>query len=322
MTPKEAFHNGNVSSSIEVVDDTEYHVLEFAIPKGALKKTFFLKKYFAHIDTYPEDSRFRRRQHWCEWGETVCDMFDRVNGFLSYRTLFVAGSRSVSVIPWAIFGKSEHLAQHQFHSIRDLSHHYRNLLHGQCRYVKTYHRSPPTILDKITRNQKVFPLNNPNFWMGVAICLTYDLIHNCAPDVAPTLDLFTNDYRINVNEMPLDEWNILRCRLLGVDADPLSNLPQPKIFNSKPRMREKFTAEISILGEHIDDLAFGEKTLGLSRPPLLALPPMKDSDFIGPHEDWRGTPYQLQDMINKEIYDGLMRGQRVRHFLGGSPNMI
>lgn len=296
--PKQAFMDGFVGdTSFEAINETVYRGLKFYIPTNSRKRVKFLKKYFAFVDAEPQDPEMRRRLNYCEFAETAVTILQRIDSFLTRNHIFVAGSAKVCQIPWAIFGKTEKgWSQNKFECMVDISRFYSNFLHGKCYPLQLHFKNIPNGLFKLADRFNKFPLNNPNFWMGVALNLMYDLIHNCAPDCPEVFELFTNDYRLNSESIPDDYFEDLRCKILGIHPDPLKNLPKVNRAEFKPK---RMKTEIIMLCDEIDDLALGEKTAKTAKPMLCLMPAKKDYKQEGLGPRWPGPPYKMPlDLVN------------------------
>ena len=303
--PKEAFLDCFVGdTSFEKINDEVYRGVKFYIPINTRKKVRFLKKYFAYIDE--GGGEWKRRKNWVEFGETAVTILQRIDSFFMTKHIFVAGSPLVCQIPWAIFGNSSRWCQHKFEKLCDISEFYRNFLHGKCYPLQLHFNRHPTFLFKLSERFSKFPLNNPNFWMGVALNLVYDLIHNCAPDCNEVFELFTNDYRVGPGDFPDHEFHDLRFKILGVHPDPLKNLPRVGGYSSRSWKPRKSKIEIEDFGECFD-LALGEKTATLTKPMLCLPPAPKDrklrDEELGPWRPPLQLPLETWNALPKDMCD-------------------
>lgn len=332
---KDAFRDGYVEdTSYEKIEDEIYKGYKFFVTKSCFKKATFIRKYFNYIDSKPTKG-MSRRKNWCEWADAILSVFEKIDGFFTRKQTFVAGSQSICAIPWAAFGPTQRMVKNNFDCITDISRYYKQYLHGDCLGLQTHFKVNADFIFKLSKRFHGFPLGSPNFWMGVAICLVYDLIHNCGPDCPPLLELYTNDYRINSgfgsDGMGEIEWEELRCKILGVDTNPLSRLPHPKV-NYEP-IPTKYKIEIMMIDGSFEDLALGEKTELINRP-VLALPPaIKDRDFCGPPDPtWKGIPYRTNNYENlsclpvlgcdRDVFTRMRNGRGLMGFVSGPTDMI
>lgn len=268
--PKQAFMDKFVGdTSFQSINQEIYHGLKFYIPSNSRKRIKFIKKYFAYIDYEPNENDLKRRKNWCEFSDTSALMLQRVDSFFARNHVFIAGSEKVCTIPWAIFGKSSRWHQHIFECLVDVSRHYSNFLHGKCYPLELHFKNRPEVVFRLAKKYKTFPLNNPNFWMGVALNLTYDLIHNCAPDCAEVFELFTNDIRVGPGDVSDEAFEDLRFKILGIHPSPMRNLPKVHSVECVPK---KVKTEIAIISDGIDDLSLGENFVKVQKP-MLCLPP-------------------------------------------------
>lgn len=260
---KEAFLEGFTAKVRNECLKTEvYDVHKYYLPRSIRKRVKWIKKYFRWLDSYPDDSFFKRRKHHFEFAETALMILQRIE-IISRKSSIVAGSDYVCALPWAVFGLSERLSQHKFETIYDLMKHYSNYLHGECYPVDLYFRcrgnsSTEFLTRKMASRFHKQPLGSKNYWMALSLALLYDILHYCGPDTHEFFELFTNDMRDSPDSIDFMQWQAFRCRLLGVMPPPEFVHPRHYVDYTpiKPRRVKTEITEIS----NNQDLTVGEKT--------------------------------------------------------------
>ncbi len=219
---KEAFERGFTTKlHYEHIEGTGeiYEVHKYYVPVIIAKKIKWLKWYFENLVNDGTPLEYRKHKHWIEYAETSMLMLSRIFHCIAKDQTILAGSQCVSPVAWAIFGRSHKIARHHFQNMLDFQKHYHNQLHGICYPLEVHFRIGSEWAKKIASKFQRQPYYSANYWMSIAILLTYDLIHNCGPDgAAEFFELFNNDYRIDQRNYNLQFWEKERPDLLGVPA--------------------------------------------------------------------------------------------------------
>jgi hypothetical protein len=274
--PKEAFRKGFTMRTVyEHLGSELYEVHKFYLPLQIAKKVRWLRKYFISLDRADIPIERKRRKHWCEFAETALSVLSRIDMLLSKDFSFLAGSKHVSALPWATFGAAykSRLATN-FTSAMDIVYYYQNSLHGQCYPVDLHFRTCPGLAAKLAKKYREpmrskLPFSSANFWMAVAIVLTYDLIRNCGPDCHEIYDLFTNDYQENPDNINIEEWQDLRCLILGVPKPPKQFVGPPLVLRARQIAKSKTEIKEISCNVALED---GEKTKPVFYPKTIAVP--------------------------------------------------
>jgi hypothetical protein len=158
------------------------------------------------------------------------------------------------------------MAKHQFSTILELANNYRDKLHGNCYPIDIHFRIGSEWGPKFGKRFKKPPLTSANFWMSVALLLTYDIIHECGPDCHEFFELFTNDYRDNSDNFDMAAWEQIRCKILGnperidINRIPRGRIRYCELVEEPPKKPYKAKVEIALVSES-NDLAAGETTM-------------------------------------------------------------
>jgi hypothetical protein len=275
---REAFYSGfTCKLHYEVIDSEVYEVHKYYFPRDASNRIRWVRKYFQKLDSKDIPLMYKRRKSWVEYAELALLILNRIHNLTSRNCVIFAGSKCVSPIAWAIFGPSGGMAQMQFAGIVDIANYYKKqyLDSEQCYPVDIHFKKGSNWAPKIASSFERIPLNSPNFWMTVALLLTYDLIHNCGPDCHEFFELFTNDYRVGSDDFNLEEWEELRCQILGVPGrvriphmkgivKRREYVQQPLIIEEEKKpYRSQIKIELLFEGK---ELVAGEKTYPAKRP--------------------------------------------------------
>jgi len=273
---KQAFREGfTMRTHYEVIEPECYQVYKYYLPVNASKKITWVKKYFESLDGLDIENTFKRRKSHVEFAETALLMLTRINWATMKDRYIVAGSEYVSPIAWCVFGRSDYapMSKMHFSNIVEIANHYKNYTHGNCYPIDIHFRMGSDWANRIAKRFHKPMLKSPNLWMTVALLLTYDLIHNCGPDCSEFFELFTNDYREHSSDFNLDQWERLRCKILGCspfDINKVPFRPRARIIHREwveepPKKPFKAKTEIALISES-QDLAEGEKTFATFRP--------------------------------------------------------
>jgi hypothetical protein len=236
---KEAFERGFTTKlHYEHIEGTGeiYEVHKYYVPVIIAKKIKWLKWYFENLVNDGTPLEHRKHKHWIEYAETSMLMLSRIFHSMAKDQTILAGSEYVSPVAWAIFGRSQRIARHHFKNILDFQKHYHNQLHGICYPIEIHFRIGSEWAKKIANKFQRQPYCSANYWMAVAILLTYDIIQNCGPDgAAEFFELFNNDYRIDQRNYNINFWEQERPFLLGVPA----KYEIPSLYDDRRRSRSR-----------------------------------------------------------------------------------
>jgi hypothetical protein len=243
--------------------DQCYEVYGYLLPTKLDATVTFLKKYFKVLDKFscvPYD--YKRRKVYKEFAETAIMILARVEQFLSIKRPLIAGSRYINPAAWAIFGEAEDLfPKHSFKDFESICNFYEKRIFKNPNSDNTkkemfHFRHEPNLCNQLAAKYD----ETPHYIMTVALAFLRDIILNCGPDCQEFYDIFTNDYREDAEAIDIDQWQELRCKVLGRNGKITTKTYNVKVgqvnLPSIPLVTVTTIEEIS----DDDNLAQGEKT--------------------------------------------------------------
>lgn len=242
----------------------KYEIHRFWVPRSLDKKIKWLRKYFRVMDRDSIPRQFKRRKDSSEFCETAIMILGRLDQLFDIDVPIVAGSAYLGKQPWAIFGDApQHEAKITFRDFEDIMHHYHNAIVTGPADAEYFHfRVAPALVEKLSDKHR----QTSHFLVSVGLCLLYDILTNCGPDCAELYDLFTNDLRVGPDSVNLEEWQDLRCKVMGRHGRIKEKPHKHKIGQIyKPHYPLISRTNIDLINES-DDIASGEKVQMARRP--------------------------------------------------------
>ena len=263
--PKDAFMHGFFTfKKIKSIGNVAYKQHHYFLPSVISPSQKAIKEYFLALDhEYKEvPSNYRYRQNPVEFYETAIQCLDRIRRFMDLDGTLVAGSQLLSPIAWAVFGvnKANRLARHTFTTFTDIFNKYDPLMRpveGSGYNVASVMRPKSTDEDNdtLTKISEIVNLS-PNYVLGCAIMLLYDLICNSGPDCEDFPEICKNDKRSIPFINTEDAWINVRAKTMPVnpiDFGPFigksskhSSIIQQKYFDFRGGLNFKHKTNTSL----------------------------------------------------------------------------
>lgn len=258
----------------EIIQSTRYDVYSFLVSSEILSSLRWVRKFYRILyDSKSLPYEYRRRKNSLEYMDTAATLLGRIENAYASNTVTVAGSQFLQKDDkvWSVFGKCDNLpSENYFDSFNDVIDYYANSTLGKKSKIQVYFRCKSSVENYFQLIHKKYSINY-NSIASLAILLLKDIIFNCGPDVEDFYDLFTNDKRDDPGSMSIEDWENLRCKMLGRYGEinwrrcPASFYNRCEAIN-KPK--EKFIFKTTL--EELDGgLSAGAKTIPMFFKPKL-----------------------------------------------------
>lgn len=224
--PKDAFMHGFYQiKKTEHLNHKKYNRYHYFLPTIISEPQKLLRDYYGELDQeqnfIPEPSR--RRPHPALFFETAIQCLNKIRTRLDVGDGLIAGSQILCPIPWAIFGtnRGNRTTFNEFKSFESIFQKYDLMM----RPVKGHGYNVTSVLrpfESDESNDALLKISHaidasPNYVLGCAIMLLYDLVHNCGPDCQDFPEVYSNDKRIvAINPEVEQSWINARSKVIKV----------------------------------------------------------------------------------------------------------
>jgi hypothetical protein len=251
----------------QMINGERYEIFKMWIPNAAEGRLSFIRKYFHVMDREKTPRYCRRRKNRVEYADTALKMLARIDCLFDLDVPIAAGSKHLSDKPWAVFGEGITRTNLTFIDFDALAKHYTGTIcSGGSRCWEFHFKSSFNVIEELAKKHK----QTRSFIFALAIFLLYDLIVHCGPDCRELYDLFTNDMRDTPDNVDIESWEDLRCKVMGrrgqVFDKPFAKCRVGQL--NKPRVRLETSTKIELLSES-DDLENGERLMRVVKPKLV-----------------------------------------------------
>lgn len=241
-----------------------YEIHRFYVPDIISERLKFLRKYFNVMDREQIPHRFKRRKCGLEYAETAVMILARVDQLCNMDVPLAVGSKYLSPEPWATFGEvPDHPCLLNFRDFDDIGQYYYKQFCQSSSSIATYRfRIAPNLVESLSIRHKA----SPHMVMAIASCLLSDILLHAGPDCTEMFDLFTNDLREGPDQIKIDKWLNLRCKIMGRYGQ-IKDKPYTVKVGQLYHPPVKLVSETRIdLITDSDELSAGEKTVAVRMP--------------------------------------------------------